>query len=177
MTITAAFAVILAVSASAQQPPVTPPAGQKPLSPAEMASRSSAQVEKAYTEMMGAMAKAERCFNAETALTESFARKKRELAAEFGGKIPSSFDDLLWTRTQRLSRQHAECVRSHAEVSRLLDEAYATLRHTVPVSPNYKAQKAKIDVQKDKVQKMLPGGPARKASSPVVPGGKQTDGE
>lgn len=169
MTTIAAFAVILAGGAAAQQP-VFPAGGQqqKLLTPAEMAARSSAQVEKAYSDTMAALAKTERCFAAEAEMTADLAKKKKELSAEFGAKIPDAFAELQFTRAKRINRQHAECVNSHAETSRLLGEAFVMLRTSVPISPNYKAQKAKLDAANEKIRKLLPGGPARQGKAPAA---------
>lgn len=179
MTTIAAFAVILAGAAGAQQPVF--PAGKqvKQLTPAEMAARSSEQVEKAYSDMMASLAKTERCFNGETEMAAALARKNKELAAEFGGKIPVAFADLQFARSQRLNRQHTECVNAHAETSRLLGEAFGTLRHSVPVSPNYKAQKVKLDAANEKVRRLLPGGPAQPPAKkgPPKQGDNGGDGE
>lgn len=110
------------------------------------------------------------CFDDENALKSDLNRKKASLNAEFKGKIPVAFNDLLWQKTSRLNKQHAACVAQYDELGRRFTAIHQTFRTIEPKNQNVKRQKDEVDALKARFLQMQPTAkaynkaPAKKAA-------------
>lgn len=117
--------------------------------------------------MMESYAKTEQCFALEASLQADLVRKKAELAAEFKGKIPVVFDDLLWQKGERIGRQHKACFQQYEALGRLFEDLQNGFRTIEPKSLNIKKQRETVDAQKEKFLLMVPT--AKRYNKPAKP--------
>ncbi len=110
------------------------------------------------------------CFDDENALKSDLNKKKAALNAEFKGKIPVAFNDLLWQKTSRLNKQHTSCVAQYDELGRRFTGIHQTFRTIEPKNQNVKRQKDEVDALKARFLQMQPTAkaynkaPAKKAA-------------
>lgn len=100
--------------------------------------------------------KTRQCFEIEDSFKTDLFKKKAALAAEFKGKIPPSFNDLLWKKTQRISKQHAECFSQYEELGKMFTAVHESFRTIEPKNQNVKKQKDDVDALKEKYLAMMP---------------------
>lgn len=117
--------------------------------------------------MMESYAKTEQCFALEASLQADLAKKKAALAAEFKGKIPVAFDDLLWQKGERIGKQHKACFQQYEALGRLFEALENSFRTIEPKSLNVKKQKETVDAQNEKFLLMVPTAkPHNKSAKP-----------
>lgn len=118
-----------------------------------------------------ALGKTEECFALETSLKNDASRKRAELGAEYKGRIPPAFEDLLFQKSERAVKQHKACFAQYEAVGRqlaALDVAFANIE---PKSLNVKRQRAAADEQKRKYLLLVPTAkPYNKAPAPKAAG-------
>lgn len=117
--------------------------------------------------MMESYAKTEQCFALEASLQADLGKKKAELAAEFKGKIPVVFDDLLWQKGERIGKQHKACFQQYEALGKRFEDLQNSFRTIEPKSLNVKKQKETVDAQKEKFLLMVPTAkPYNKSAKP-----------
>ncbi|MDD5304073.1 MAG: hypothetical protein PHS14_13310 [Elusimicrobia bacterium] len=100
--------------------------------------------------------KTRQCFELEDSLKADLAGKKASLAAEFKGKMPPAFNDLLWQKTQRVAKQHASCFQQYEELGKMFTALHTSFRTIEPKNQNVKKQKDEVDALKEKYLLMMP---------------------
>lgn len=107
------------------------------------------------------------CLELESGFKADLAKKKAGLSAEFKGKIPVSFNDLLWQKSLRINKQHALCFRQYDALGKQFEAMSSAFRDFDLKKPALKKQKELFDEQKAKYMLMLPTDkPHAKASTP-----------
>lgn len=96
------------------------------------------------------------CFDLEASLRADLAKKKSQLASEYGAGIPASFNDLLWKKSDRITKQHKTCFLQYEELGRQFAALDATFGTVEPKSLNVKKQRAMVDEEKKKYLLMMP---------------------
>lgn len=129
---------------------VTPPAAAPQLSSTEAA------LNKSIEELRGAFAATQQCFETEASLRADRARKQAQLSAEFKGKIPPVFNDLLWAKTERIARQHQVCVQRHDDLGRQFDSLLPSFQMYAPKGLDVEKQRALVDALWTKYRQMRP---------------------
>lgn len=141
---------------------VQPAAGRAAPAPQPSAPESAAgartlqRLNSQIGELSAALAKTQECFALEGALKSDLARKKAQLAAEFKGKIPPSFDDLLWKKNDRINKQHKTCFLLYEAAGRQFTAMDASFGSIEPKSLNVKKQRASVDELKRKYLLLMP---------------------
>lgn len=157
-------AVLLFASAPAfPADTMTPtPVTSSPASPASPGSSDSSEAStpKGLNQEVAAVKAAfettRRCFEEEAALKTDLNRKKAALNAEFKGKIPADFNDLLWRKTARFNKQHALCFAQYDELGKRFTAIHQSFRTIEPKNQNVKRQKEEVDALKARFLQMLP---------------------
>lgn len=114
------------------------------------------QLNAALGEVKKAFASTQECFAQEAWLKEDLAKKKAALTAEFKGSIPVAFNDLIWQKTERIGRQHANCSQQHDELGKMFAALHDSFRTIEPKNANVKRQKAEADALNARFLRMLP---------------------
>jgi hypothetical protein len=118
-----------------------------------------AALNKSIDDLEGAWGGVNQCYAFEASLKTDLARKKSALAAEFDGKVPHEFDDLLWRRTERIAKQHQACVQQHIDFDKQVVTVAQSFRGFE--LRNYRTKK-----QLDKVNAMIAVSKAMRAQKP-----------
>lgn len=111
-----------------------------------------------------------RCFEDENALKSDLDKKKASLSAEFKGKIPVAFNDLLWQKTSRLNKRHAACVARYDELGQRFTNIHQTFRNIEPKNQDVKRQRDETNalkarfLQMQRTAKAYNKAPAKKAA-------------
>ena len=124
-------------------------------SEAAVASKSAQNLNLQIREATAALGATRQCFDEEASLKTDLFKKKAALTAEFKGKIPPSFNDLLWKKTQRISKKHTECFRQYEELGSMLTAIHESFRTIEPKNLDVKKQKAETDALKEKYLLMM----------------------
>jgi len=103
-----------------------------------------------------ASARTQQCFDLVSSLRADLAKKRSQLTSEFGGKIPASFNDLLWKKSDRIVKQHKTCSLQYEALGRQFADLDATFGSVEPKSLNIKKQRAALDEEKRLYLLMLP---------------------
>jgi hypothetical protein len=96
------------------------------------------------------------CLDEENALKADLAKKKAALNAEYKGKIPVAFNDLLWQKTLRLNKQHASCFALYDALGKRFEALHMSFRTIEPKNQNVKRQKDEVDALKIRFLQMAP---------------------
>lgn len=137
--------------------------------------RTRQNLDRQIGETMAALAEAEQCVETENSLKGDLAKKKAQLNAEFKGKIPVAFNDLLWAKTQRINKQHAACALQYESVGKLfaaLDTAFGTIE---PKSLNVSKQRATADAGRQRYLRLLPTARPYNKPAPAKPAAEATE--
>jgi hypothetical protein len=116
-------AVFLAapVSGRAADPmPSAPPAQSAAQSQSRTVNEVNAlaSLNKAIDDLEDAWGGVNKCLAFEASLKTDLSRKEAALAAEFNGKVPLEFQDVIYKRTERIVKQHQICVQQHVDFDR-----------------------------------------------------------
>ncbi len=114
-------------------------------------------------DMLTDFRKTEDCFAFEKSLVDDLDAKRASLSAEYKGKIPAEFSNVLWRKTERINKQHPACILQYEDLGKKLVTLQAHLRNIEPKSLNVKRQKAIIDAQNVKYRGMQP------SATPLAP--------
>lgn len=120
------------------------------------AARTLQGLDSMLRETTAALAKTEQCFAEESAMKSELGRKRAQLSAEFNGKIPVAFNDLLWQKSERITRQHKACFIQYEAVGRQLSALDLAFANIEPKSLNVKRQRTAADQEKAKYLRMMP---------------------
>ncbi len=101
-------------------------------------------------------AKTQACFDLENSLRSDLTRKRAELNAEFHGKTPNEFVEMLSRKQLRLERQHKACAQQYDDLGKAYEALMQWFRGYEPKTLNVKKQKALVDEQKEKYLLMQP---------------------
>lgn len=110
----------------------------------------------AIDQMMAAFGRTEECFKAVSALRADHARKKASLTAEFKGKLPVVFDELLWRKASRINQRQEACVHQYDDLGRMFDSLATSFRTIEPKNTNIKKQTDFVTAQRTKYLAMRP---------------------
>lgn len=137
--------------------PVTSSPGAPSASPSDSA---SGPTQKGLNAEIGALKTAfegvRQCFDERNALKSDLDRKKAALNAEFKGRIPADFNDLLWQKTARLNKQHALCFAQYDDLGKRFTAIHQSFRTIEPKNQNVKRQKDEVDALKARFLQMAP---------------------
>lgn len=114
------------------------------------------QFEQAIKQLNSQFAPTQDCFETEKSLQKSLAAKKAQLAQEFNGKIPLSFSDYLWRRSQRIDKQRQACLQSYSQLSVAFTEVEGMFGSYEPKTLDVSRQRARVEGMKVKFRGMLP---------------------
>jgi hypothetical protein len=120
------------------------------------AASALAGLNKAMSETAARHAKTEACFELEGSLKAAVDKKRAEINAEFRGKTPDEFIELLSRKQQRFERQHKTCAVLYEQLGKDYEALMLWFRNYEPKSLNVKKQKAMVDEQKEKFLLMQP---------------------
>lgn len=96
------------------------------------------------------------CLDEENDLKADLAKKKAALNAEYKGKIPVAFNDLLWQKTLRINKQHAACFALYDALGKRFEALHLSFRNIEPKNQNVKRQKDEADALKARFLQMVP---------------------
>lgn len=117
---------------------------------------SLAALNSGVEQMMSAYAKTTDCLRVEAALRADLEAKRAALSAEFKGKIPIAFDELLWQKTARINRTHQNCVQQYDALGHQLEALELSIQIFEPKSTNIKRQTDLVAAQKAKFLALRP---------------------
>lgn len=120
------------------------------------ANKTLQNLDRMIRELTSALDKTEQCLALEASLKSDHAKKKAQLTAEYNGKIPVAFTDLLWQKSERVAKQHKTCFRQYEALGgqiTAMDTAFGTIE---PKSLNVKRQRTIVDQEKQKYLLMMP---------------------
>lgn len=120
------------------------------------ASRTLQNLDRLSRELTTALSKAEQCFALEASLKSDHAKKKAQLTAEYNGKIPAAFNDLLWQKNERVAKQHKVCFQQYEALGAQFSAMDNAFRSIEPKSLNIKRQRATVDKAKQTYLQMAP---------------------
>lgn len=162
----AAVLLLTAASGRAGAPnpanPVNASNAPQQYDPASQSAPSS--MKQAAADFEASYKKTQACFVVENALKADYAQKQSEITAEFHGRVPPALAELLWQKSERISRQHKTCFQEYETTGKLLDQARGALRFVDFTKPDYKKYKDILDQAADKLSKIQPTPP--RAASP-----------
>lgn len=120
------------------------------------ASRTLQNLDRMIRELTPVVSKAEQCFALEASLKSDHAKKKAQLTAEYNGKIPAAFNDLLWQKNARIAKQHKVCFQQYEALGGQFAAMDTAFRSIEPKSLNVKRQRTIVDQEKQKYLQMAP---------------------
>lgn len=129
-------------------------AAKSELSPRE--AKVIAQFDQAIGTLSTAFTKTQECFETEKSMQKSLAAKKASLTEEFNGKIPLSYSDYLWRRSQRIEKQRQACLQSYSQLSLSFTEVESMFGSYEPKTLDVSRQRARAEALKVKFRQMLP---------------------
>ncbi|MBI5247051.1 MAG: hypothetical protein HY923_07700 [Elusimicrobia bacterium] len=132
----------------------TPAAPKSELTPRE--AKVIEQLEQSIKRLNTSYGATQDCLETEKSLQKSLAAKKAELTQEFNGKIPLSFSDYLWRRSQRIDKQHQACLQSYSQLSAAFTESESLLGSYEPKTLDVSRQRARVEALKVRFRVMLP---------------------
>lgn len=120
------------------------------------ASKTLQNLDRMIRELTPALSKAEQCFALESSLKSDHAKKKAQLTAEYSGKIPVAFTDLLFQKRERVAKQHKVCFQQYEALGGQFEAMDTAFRNIEPKSLNVKRQRATVDQAKQTYLQMAP---------------------
>jgi len=167
----AAFLFLAPVAAFAADPmtPTSLPMGSSSSDPS-LPVATPGNLNSEINALKAAFENTRQCFDDENALKSDLNKKKAALNAEFKGKIPVAFNDLLWQKTSRINKRHTVCVAQYDELGLRFTSIHQTFRNIEPKNQNVKRQKDEVDGLKARFLQMQPTAkaynkaPAKKAA-------------
>lgn len=160
----AAFLFLAPVAAFAADPmtPTPLPMGNSSSDPS-LPAATPGNLNSEINALKAAFENTRRCFDAENELKSDLDKKKASLSAEFKGKIPVAFNDLLWQKTARLNKQHAACVAQYDDLGQRFTNIHQTFRNIEPKNQDVKRQRDETNALKARFFKMRPTAKSYKA--------------
>lgn len=148
------------------------PAAQGPTAAeAAAAARTLQALDLMLRDSGSALARNEECFALENSLKTEAARKRAQLTAEYKGRIPPAFEDLLFQKNERAIKQHKACFAQYEALGRQLGDLDVAFANIEPKSLNVKRQRAAADDLKRKYLALMPTAkPYNKAPAPKAKG-------
>lgn len=163
MKIAFLITVLGALAASAAQMQTT----------AQLEQQNSRTLDKEIAAVAASVSDAAGCFERINEYKADHAETRRRLNAEHKGSIPAAFNDLLWMKSNRVTRARKRCVDRNVEIGKRIDDVQRLFVSMYPPSPNAKAQRAKLnEIKKRHLDAMARDMPAQKGA-PAAPQNEQ----
>ena len=120
------------------------------------ASKTLQNLDRLIRELTSSLSKTEQCFALEASLKSDHAKKKAQLTAEYNGKIPAAFTDLLWQKSERIARQHKVCFQQYEALGAQFTAMNTSFGTIEPKSLNIKRHRASVEQAKQTYLQMVP---------------------
>ncbi len=134
-------------------------------STAQLEQQNSRTLDKEIAAVSASVAEAADCFGRIGEYKTDHEQTRRRLAAEHKGAVPAAFNDLMWMKSNRITRAKKRCVDRNVEIGKRIDDVQRLFVSMYPPSPNAKAQRAKLnEIKKRHLDAMARDMPAQKGA-------------